>query len=352
MVERRILTVVGARPQFVKAAMLSRALAAAGLREMLVHTGQHYDEAMSGAFFRDLRLPDPVLNLHVGSGPHGAQTARMLEGLERCMQELNPDAVVVFGDTNSTLAGALAAAKLGIRLAHVEAGMRCGDRRMPEEINRVLTDRIADLLLCATPGAVANLQREGATPSDIHLVGDLMIDACLAFAPADPIPLLAPYGVHPGRFVFATIHRAENTDDPERLRALIAALVTAAEREPVILCAHPRTSACIRTLAIPTGGLRLHGPTDYRTSLALCAAARVVATDSGGVQKEAAVLGTPVVVLRKHSEWTELVESGWCRLAPDASHLPELIMAAQAPPTAKPTAPAAARTITDLLDHG
>lgn len=321
MVERRILTVVGARPQFVKAAMLSRSLAAAGLHEMLVHTGQHYDEAMSGAFFRDLGLPAPVLNLQVGSGPHGAQTARMLEGLERCMQELRPDTVVVFGDTNSTLAGALAAAKLGIRLAHVEAGMRCGDRHMPEEINRVLTDRIADLLLCATPGAVANLQREGVTPSDIHLVGDLMIDACLAFAPADPAPLLAPYGVHPGRFVFATIHRAENTDDPERFRALIAALVTTAEREPVVLCAHPRTSACIRALALPTGHLRLHGPADYRSSLALCAAARVVATDSGGVQKEAAVLGTPVVVLRDRSEWTELVASGRCTLVPDPDRL-------------------------------
>lgn len=323
--ERRIMTVVGARPQFVKAAMLSRALAATGMRELLVHTGQHYDDAMSGSFFRDLGLPDPARNLGVGSASHGAQTARMLEGLEACMLEMRPDAVVVFGDTNSTLAGALAASKLGITLAHVEAGMRCGDRRMPEEINRVATDALADLLLCANASAAGNLRREGVDAARIHLVGDLMADACLAFAPDDPLPWLEPYGVQPGGFIYATLHRAENTDDAGRLRRWMAALAEAGRRMPVILCAHPRTAAAMAAHGIATAGIRVHGPAPYRTSLALCRAARIVATDSGGVQKEAALLGTPVLVLRDRSEWSDLVDSGRCRLVPDPSSLADAI---------------------------
>lgn len=352
MAERRIMTVVGARPQFVKAAMLSRALAAAGLPELLVHTGQHYDEAMSGAFFRDLSLPEPAANLQVGSASHGVQTARMLEGLERCMQQLRPDAVVVFGDTNSTLAGALAATKLGIPLAHVEAGMRCGDRRMPEEINRILTDQVADLLLCTSTAAADNLRREGVAAGRIHVVGDLMVDACLAFAPADPVPYLAPFGVSPGRFIFATLHRAENTDDPQRLRAWLNALAAIGRNEPVVFCAHPRTTARIAGLGLATDGLRLHGPADYRTTLALCRAARVVATDSGGVQKEAAVLGTPVVVLRERSEWTDLVSAGWCTLAPRPDHLPHLVANSKPPSSPVPTGPDAGSAIARLLADG
>lgn len=348
MAERRIMTVVGARPQFVKAAMLSRALAAAGLPELLVHTGQHYDEAMSGAFFRDLALPEPVRNLAVGSASHGVQTARMMEGLERTMQELRPDTVVVFGDTNSTLAGALAAAKLGIHLAHVEAGMRCGDRRMPEEINRVLTDRLADLLLCTSAAAATNLQREGARQG-IHVVGDLMVDACLAFAPADPTPWLEAYSVQPKQFIYATLHRAENTDDAVRLRRWIVALAAAGRGMPVLLCAHPRTAAAIMTHGIPTDGVRMHGPASYRTSLALCRAAHVVATDSGGLQKEAAVLGTPVVVLRERSEWTELVDSSHCILVPDPSGLAAAIAAARSPQAPMPGDRDAAAAITRLL---
>lgn len=349
MSPRRIMTVVGARPQFVKAAMLSRALAAAGLAELLVHTGQHYDDALSGSFFRDLGLPGPVVNLGVGSASHGAQTGRMLEGLERCMQELRPDAVVVFGDTNSTLAGALAGAKLGITLAHVEAGMRCGDRRMPEELNRLATDAVADLLLCATAGAAENLRAEGADPRRIRLVGDLMIDACLAYAPADPAPALAAFGLTPGAFVYATIHRAENTDDPARLAALARGLRAAAQREPVVFSAHPRTAARLAAAAIPLDGIRVLGPVDYPASLALCAGARAVATDSGGVQKEAAVLGTPVVVLRGRSEWTELMRAGWCVPCADAERLPELIAAARPPAAPRPTAPAAGPAIAAIL---
>lgn len=349
MTRRRIMTVVGARPQFVKAAMLSRALTAAGLDELLVHTGQHYDDAMSASFFRELGLRDPTINLGVGSAPHGAQTGRMLEGLERCMQELRPDAVVVFGDTNSTLAGALAASKLGITLAHVEAGMRCGDRRMPEEINRVATDALADLLLCTGDGPAENLRREGCASSRIRIVGDLMAEACLAFAPSDPAPLLAPYGVESRRFIYVTLHRAENTDDGDRLRAWMDAIAQAAQRTAVVLCAHPRTSARIAALGIDTGAIRMHGPAPYRTSLALCAAARVVATDSGGVQKEAAMLGTPVLVLRDRSEWQDLVASGWCRCVGSPADL-STALAEATPPACRPTAqPAAAACVHTLL---
>ena len=328
MAERRIMTVVGARPQFVKAAMLSRALAAAGLREILVHTGQHYDDAMSGSFFRDLGLPEPAVNLGVGSASHGIQTARMLEGLERVMQEQRPDTVVVFGDTNSTLAGALAASKLGILLAHVEAGMRCGDLKMPEEINRVMTDAVSELLLCATDGAAANLRREGADATRIHVVGDLMVDACLAFAPADPAPCLARYGVQSKQFVFATIHRAENTNDPQRLRQLVDALDDVATALPVVLCAHPRTRGKLVDLGWQPKRLHLAGPANYQTALALSRAAAVVATDSGGIQKEAAILGTPVMVLRDRTEWVELVETGWCTLMEDPTRLAALLVGA------------------------
>ncbi len=326
MAERRIMTVVGARPQFVKAAMLSRALAAAGLREILVHTGQHYDDAMSGSFFRDLGLPDPAVNLGVGSASHGVQTARMLEGLERVMQEQRPDVVVVFGDTNSTLAGALAASKLGIHIAHVEAGMRCGDLKMPEEINRVMTDAISDLLLCANNGAADHLRHEGIDGSRVHVVGDLMVDACLSFAPSDPSPFLARFGVQQKQFVFATIHRAENTEDPRRLRQLADALDEVAARLPVVFCAHPRTRAKLAELSWQPKYLQLAGPADYQTALALSRAAAVVATDSGGIQKEASILGTPVVVLRDRTEWIELVETGWCSLMEDPTRLAALVL--------------------------
>ncbi len=315
------MTKVGARPQFVKAAVLSRALVAAGLTEHLVHTGQHYDDALSGSFFRDLCLPEPTINLGVGSGTHGGQTTRMLEGIESACLQLHPELVVVLGDTNSTLAGALAAVKLRIPVAHVEAGLRAGGLGMPEEANRLVADRLSSLLFAPTAEAAANLVREGHDPSSIHLVGDVMVDALRTFAPADPEPFLVRFGVARRGFVFATLHRAENTDNPVRLVLLLAALDAVARDLPVVFCVHPRTRARIAAAGWSPRYLTIHEPADYRTSLALSATAAAVATDSGGVQKEAAVLGTPVVLLRDRTEWRELVDRGWRHLWPQDGDL-------------------------------
>jgi len=303
------LTVVGARPQFVKLAPLSRALRRR-MRELLVHTGQHYDREMSDAFFEELRLPRPDRHLGVGSGSHARMTGAMLERLEAVMLELRPDIVVVLGDTNSTLAGALAAAKLQIPVAHVEAGLRSFDARMPEEVNRRLTDHAAQLLFCPTPTAVRNLRREGIVRG-VHLVGDVMYDALRQNLARARRVAAAPPG---DAFYLATLHRQENTDDPRRLRAILGAL-SALER-PVLLPLHPRTRERLRRLGVtPAGALRLLPPLSYLAMLSLLARARVVLTDSGGVQKEAYVLGTPCVTLRDTTEWTETLARGRNRLA-------------------------------------
>jgi UDP-N-acetylglucosamine 2-epimerase len=304
------LTVVGARPQFVKLAPLSRALRRR-MRELLVHTGQHYDREMSDAFFEELRLPRPDRHLGVGSGSHARMTGAMLERLEAVMLELRPDIVVVLGDTNSTLAGALAAAKLQIPVAHVEAGLRSFDARMPEEVNRRLTDHAAQLLFCPTPTAVRNLRREGIVRG-VHLVGDVMFDALAQnLARARRLRAAAPPG---DAFYLATLHRQENTDDPRRLRAILGAL--GALERPVLLPLHPRTRERLRRLGVtPAGALRLVPPLSYLAMLSLLARARVVLTDSGGVQKEAYVLGTPCVTLRDTTEWTETLARGRNRLA-------------------------------------
>ena len=314
----RIVTVVGARPQFIKAAPVSRQLRPRH-HEVLLHTGQHYDDAMSAAFFRELELPDPDLNLGIGSGPHGAQTGEMLRAIEPVLLEHEPDGVLVYGDTNSTLAGALAAAKVaypgGRRpwLAHVEAGLRSFNRAMPEERNRVVADHLADLLLAPTPAAADHLAGEGLAERT-EVVGDVMADAwCWAAERAD-MHLPAEAEALPG-FVLLTLHRAENVDDPRRLAACLAMLP--ADR-PVIWPMHPRTAAVMEAARIaPAGNVRQLAPVGYLPMLALERAAAVIATDSGGVQKEAYLAGTPCVTLRTETEWVETVTAGWNRVAGD-----------------------------------
>jgi UDP-GlcNAc3NAcA epimerase len=319
-----IVTVVGARPQFIKAAVVSRALARlGGVRESLLHSGQHYDRGLSGQFFEELEIPEPSWNLGVGSGPHGEQTGRMLEGIERVLRESRPDRVLVYGDTNSTLAGALAAAKLGIPVAHVEAGLRSFNRAMPEEINRIVTDHLADLLLAPTAVAMGHLAREGIAPAACHLVGDVMYDSVLRLAPvaASHSPILAREGLAAGGFVLATIHRAENTGSAGQLLEILAGLSDGAGDLPVVLPLHPRSRALLAdSKRMPAGGaLRLIEPVGYLDMLALEGAARLVITDSGGVQKEAFFQRVPCLTLRHETEWTELVDVGWNRLVPPVS---------------------------------
>jgi UDP-N-acetylglucosamine 2-epimerase len=305
----KVLTVVGARPQFVKASPLSRALRRR-FREVLVHTGQHYDAEMSDAFFEELEIPRPDVHLGIRAGSHGAMTGRMLEALEAVMAETRPDAVIVLGDTNSTLAGALAAAKLHLPVAHVEAGLRSFDPRMPEEVNRRLTDHVSALLFCPTATAVRNLGREGITRG-VHRVGDVMMDAVrqnLARARRLARPRLRPRS-----YYLATIHRQENTDDADRLAGLVSALERLSH--PVVLPLHPRTRERLRRLGRrPGGSVRLTRPVPYLEMLALQHNARAVLTDSGGVQKEAFILGTPCLTLRDTTEWVETLRAGANRL--------------------------------------
>jgi UDP-GlcNAc3NAcA epimerase len=330
----RILTVVGARPQFIKAAVVSRAAAARGIDERIVHTGQHYDANMSDVFFDELAIPRPARHLGIGSGSHGAQTGRMLEALEAAIVEDQPAAVLVYGDTNSTLAGALAAAKLHVPVAHVEAGLRSFNRRMPEEINRVLTDHVSAVLFAPTDVAVRNLAAEGIAGDKVVRCGDVMQDAAIFYAaraadrPA-PVPGLAR-----GGYVLSTIHRAENTDDPARLRAILEGLATVAETLPVVLPLHPRTrkfAAADPALAAALARLQVIEPVGYLDMVRLETEAAVIATDSGGVQKEAFFHGVPCVTLRDETEWVELVEGGWNRLVPPvtASAIAEAVLAAR-----------------------
>jgi UDP-GlcNAc3NAcA epimerase len=313
----RVVTVVGARPQFVKAAVVSLAIRRAGLVETIVHTGQHYDEGMSRVFFEQMGIPPEDHNLGVGSGSHAEQTARVLERIEPLLAADPPGAVVVFGDTNTTLAAALAAVKLHLPVAHVEAGMRSFNRRMPEEINRVVTDHVATWHFCSTATAARNLAAEGVTEG-VHVIGDVMADAVIAFAPraAFPPPALAGLGLVPGRFVAMTCHRAENTDDPARLAGLLEGVGRAARDLPVVFAAHPRTRARLGDggVAVPAG-VHVVEPLSYLDMLALMREAAVVATDSGGMQKEAYLVGTPCVTLRDETEWVETVAGGFNALA-------------------------------------
>lgn len=320
----RILTVVGARPQFVKAATVSRALRQQpSAEEMLVHTGQHYDDNMSATFFDLLDIPKPRWNLGIGSGGHGAQTGRMLEALAEIMAEARPDWALVYGDTNSTLAGALAAAKLHIPVAHVEAGLRSFNRRMPEEVNRVMADHLSSMLFVPTANGVDNLAREGISGSSVRLVGDVMFDAVRFYGQrVSDSGVLAGFGVTARNYILATIHRAENTDDPDRLSAIVEGLVAASSLMPVILPAHPRTRAALlaNNIDVPAGsGLNLVDPVDYLTMLALERDAALMVTDSGGMQKEAFFCGVQCVTVRDETEWTELIEAGWNELCPPTS---------------------------------
>ncbi|MEJ5336111.1 MAG: UDP-N-acetylglucosamine 2-epimerase (non-hydrolyzing) [Thermus sp.] len=315
----RVVSVIGARPQFIKAVVVSRALRAMpGLREVVIHTGQHYDDNMSRIFFEELEIPEPDYHLGIGGGTHGQNTGRMLEAIERVLLEEKPDWVLVYGDTDSTLAGALAAAKLHIPVAHVEAGLRSFNRRMPEEINRVLTDHISDLLFAPTETAVQNLLREGISPDRIHLVGDVMYDAALYYGEKAEkhSQILKRLGLVPKGYILATVHRAENTDDPNRLRVILEALAEVHREVPVVLPVHPRTRKRVEEFGLSgfLGYLLTIDPVGYLDMVMLEKNAWRIATDSGGVQKEAFFYKVPCVTLRKETEWVELVELGWNRL--------------------------------------
>ena len=323
MAALKIVTVVGARPQFVKAAVVSRALRKhKDVEEILVHTGQHYDDNMSAVFFREMEIPTPKYSLGVGSGLHGWQTGRMLEEIEKVLLKEKPGWVLVFGDTNSTLAGALAAAKLHMPVAHVEAGLRSFNRRMPEEVNRVLTDHASSLLFAPTEVAVANLRKEGIDSDVTCLVGDVMYDAVLWYAARADDTALRALQLRAKEFILATIHRAENTDHPANLAAIIDGLNAVARDVPVVWPVHPRTRARIQAAGLGAAlvpALHLVEPLGYLQMIALEKAAGAIVTDSGGVQKEAFFFHVPCCTLRAETEWTELVAEGWNRLVAPVS---------------------------------
>lgn len=308
----KIASIVGARPQFIKCAPVSRELRKAH-EEILIHTGQHYDHGMSEVFFEELAIPEPDYNLGIGSGTHGHQTGTMLGAIEDVLVKEEPDVILVYGDTNSTLAGALAAAKLHIPVAHVEAGLRSFDRRMPEEVNRVLTDHASDLLFCPTATAVSHLADEGVTRG-VHLVGDVMYDAMnhnRAVA-EERSRILEDVGVSPGEYLAVTVHRPSNTDDRDNMAAIIGALGEAGM--PVVFPVHPRTRRFLGEYGLlerMPGNIRLTEPLGYLDMLHLMAHATKILTDSGGIQKEAYMLGVPCITLRENTEWVETVEAGW-----------------------------------------
>jgi UDP-GlcNAc3NAcA epimerase len=352
----KIVTVVGARPQFIKAAALSREIAAFNenhshsgkatskneIHEILVHTGQHYDECMDRVFFDELEIPHPLYHLGVGSGSHGKQTGRMLEGIEEILEKEGPDVVLIYGDTNSTLAGALAAAKLHIPVAHIEAGLRSFNRKMPEEVNRVVADHLSTVLFCPTAEAVRNLAREGIRTGDSRIVenvGDVMYDSVLFYSgladrkatifkdlgfvhPSSPrveIDICRPSGSAPNselrtpNYYLATLHRAENTDDPKMLESILNPLREIGRELSVILPVHPRTKKVmvLRHLLPKGSSIQLIEPVSYLNMLALEKHAKAILTDSGGVQKEAYWLRVPCITLREETEWVETVRSGW-----------------------------------------
>lgn len=308
---KKVITVVGARPQFVKAAALSRELRKrSNLHEILLHTGQHYDATMSDVFFDQMDIPVPKYNLNIGGKNHGQMTGQQLEKIEEILVNENPDWVLVYGDTNSTLAGALAAAKLHIPVAHVEAGLRSFNRRMPEEINRVLTDHVSNLLFAPTNAAVANLAKEGIT-STVKLVGDIMYDAALFYKERMTRPhWFDSLNAEPGKYILCTIHRAENTDEPDRLREILKGLGMSGK--PVILPLHPRTRNILKQERIELErNILVVEPVGYLEMVWLEVHAELIATDSGGVQKEAYFHKKPCITMREETEWLELVESGW-----------------------------------------
>jgi UDP-N-acetylglucosamine 2-epimerase (non-hydrolysing) len=323
----RLLHVVGARPNLPKLAPVYRAAASRGLAQIVVHTGQHYDEALSAAVFRDLDLSPPDVNLEVGSLSHALQTARVMERLEPVMLAERPDWVVVFGDVNSTLAAALVAAKLRVPIAHVEAGLRSGDRRMPEEINRIITDRLASLLLTPSRDADATLRAEGEPPGEIVFVGNVMIDSMLHALPR--ARALGPMWGQEPRPVAVTLHRPSNVDDPARLASLATALSALAAERPVVFPAHPRTRERLRAGRVSMPGVRLIDPLGYVEMLALVDGAHAVITDSGGLQEETTVLGVPCFTVRETTERPVTVSEGTNTMVWDPATLPVLVRGAR-----------------------
>jgi len=335
----KIATIIGARPQFIKAAAVTRAVAEHNrgsatprIDEILVHTGQHYDDGMSAVFFRELELPEPKYNLNVGSGSHGRQTGQMLTAIEEVLLKEKPDWVLIYGDTNSTLAGALAAAKRHIPIAHVEAGLRSFNRLMPEEINRVVADQLSHLLLCPSQVAVENLAAEGITKG-VCITGDVMADA-LQFAAEKAgasSDILTRLALQPKRYLLATVHRAENTDNSERLAGILSAF--AALDEPIVFPAHPRTRKFLQETGYqPPENVKLIEPVGYFDIIALEKSARLLLTDSGGMQKEAYWLKIPCITLRDETEWIETVELGWNTLTgADRDRIVEAVHASKAP---------------------
>ena len=323
---KKIITVIGARPQFIKASAVSAILRESErLREVVVHTGQHFDTNMSDVFFSELGMEPPAYQCAIHGGSHGDMTGRMLVEIEKLLLSEKPDAVLVYGDTNSTLAGALAAVKLHIPVAHVEAGLRSSNLKSPEEVNRMLTDRISRWLFTPNTGAGTHLLREGAAPGNIHQVGDVMFDVALHHGArvSDHDGLLGKlrrdHGVQPGRYCLATIHRAENTDHPARLATIVEALTNFAKDIKVVLPLHPRTRSVLEKaghLQVLERSVVLVEPQAYLSMVQLEKYAAMIATDSGGVQKEAFFYRVPCVTLRDETEWSELLESGWNRLAP------------------------------------
>lgn len=319
----RVLTVVGARPQFIKASPVSHALSEAGVFEVLVHTGQHFDTLMSDVFFAELNIEKPAYNLNINSLGHGAMTGRMLEKLEATMVAESPDLVLIYGDTNSTIAAALAAVKLHVPVAHVEAGLRSFNRRMPEEINRVVADHLSALLFCPTSAAVRNLANEGIT-AGVHAVGDVMYDTTLlAVQRAEGRSrILERLGLISKSYAVATLHRAENTDDPGRFTRLLEWLDAAAAQAPIIFPAHPRTRKLMERLGNQPRRMRVVDPLGYLDMAMLVHHASAVYTDSGGLQKEAYFHRVPCVTLREETEWIETIEAGWNRLWNAPSYAP------------------------------
>ena len=331
----KLLHVVGARPNFPKLAPVFRAGRVAGLEQVVVHTGQHYDELLSDGFFRDLAIAAPDFNLDVGSASHAIQTARILERFEPVLIRTAPDWLVVYGDVNSTMATALVASKLGVRIAHVEAGLRSGDRSMPEEINRLVADRLADLLLTPSRDAEITLRHEGEPADKIVFVGNVMIDSLLHALPAAKATGAAQRLGQEGRHVVVTLHRPSNVDDPVRLRAIMASLVDIAEHRAVLFPSHPRTRERLVSLGLQLGNLRLFDSLPYHDMVDLVRTAHAVVTDSGGLQEETTALGVPCFTVRGNTERPITISEGTNQLVLDPSTLPMLVAAAKRPATVK-----------------
>lgn len=314
-----VLHVLGARPNFVKAAPVVRALGELGVRQGIIHTGQHYDTLMSDVFFADLGLPEPVANLGVGSGSHAKQTAALLVGLEEVVLEHDPDLVVVYGDVNSTLAAILVCAKLGIRTAHVEAGLRSFDRGMPEEVNRIVTDSLSDLLFATSPDALSHLAAEGVPAAKVHLVGNPMIDSLFSALPSlDPAPVVARLDI-PARYAVATLHRPANVDTPEAAKELVSAVLDVARQIPIVVPIHPRGRTRLAEAGLVDGpSVKVIEPLGYVDFLSLVRGAALVVTDSGGVQEETTMLGVPCLTVRPNTERPITITHGTNRLVTPA----------------------------------